>query len=77
MEYGEKLMALRNGRGMTQATLAEVSGVSQSTVSRSERGDSMSINALNAMFAVFGMRLKPMPIEADPNQLSMFSAEAK
>lgn len=34
---GEKLKRLRRGRGMTQADLAEASGVAQSTIAQIER----------------------------------------
>lgn len=53
---GEKVRALRKARGWTQMELAQASGVSQSALSRIERGDSDGSYAstLRALARAFG-----------------------
>jgi transcriptional regulator with XRE-family HTH domain len=63
MDYqriGRALRALRQRRGLTQAELAEASGVSQSLVSLIERGhsDAVVFKTLSRVFAVLETRLE-------------------
>lgn len=57
---GAMLRALRGRRGLSQRRLGELAGLSQSTVSRVERGHlgSLSVDALSRIFGVLDARIR-------------------
>ena len=57
---GTALRTLRRRRGLSQGQLAELAGVSQSTISRVERGhlDSLSVALLGRIFAALDARVR-------------------
>lgn len=59
----------RNARGLTQTQLAEAVGVSDKTIFRAERGDSLSAYTLDQLVRYFG---KPLP-EEPPSFIGHFS----
>jgi HTH-type transcriptional regulator/antitoxin HipB len=57
---GATLRALRRRRGLSQRRLGEMAGLSQSTVSRVERGHlgSVSLDALGRLFGALDARIR-------------------
>ncbi|MFV0494094.1 helix-turn-helix transcriptional regulator [Mycobacterium sp.] len=58
---GRAIRDARRGRGLQQADLAERLGVSRMTVSRMERGDSVSVDTALRALAECGMALAVIP----------------
>ncbi|MGD2153102.1 MAG: helix-turn-helix transcriptional regulator [Gemmatimonadales bacterium] len=51
---GERLVALRKARGLTQAEAAERAGLSRSTLHRAEKGDNPTLLTLVRLLRVYG-----------------------
>lgn len=65
MAEGERLFELRKDRGMTQVELAERLGVSQGSVSETERRDDLFISTLSGYVEALGGRLQVAAVFED------------
>jgi transcriptional regulator with XRE-family HTH domain len=61
MANAERIARLRRARGWTQAHLADRAGVSQATVSRAERGQSLSTDSETQLLGALGVDEQPSP----------------
>jgi transcriptional regulator with XRE-family HTH domain len=56
MKFGEKLRELREGKGLTQKALADVSGQAQQSLARWENGDQVpAIDAVQSLCRALGV----------------------
>jgi HTH-type transcriptional regulator/antitoxin HipB len=60
-EFGDSVRRVRNDQGLTQAELAERLGVTRMTVSRLERGDSVSLETALRALSECGYALAAAP----------------
>lgn len=58
MDEGDRLFAVRKGRGITQAVLAQRLGISQGNVSELERRDDVYLSTLRGYVEALGGRLE-------------------
>lgn len=64
MNIGEFIRRIRKERGITQKELAEIAGVSFSTINRIEKSDrNITIDTTNSVLAVFGHQLTPTKLD--------------
>lgn len=75
-EIGERIATLRLNRNLTQAELAEQSGVSKSTVERLEAGEAVQTTSLIRLFRSLGIltrfeTLIPEPVPSPVAQLKL------
>jgi transcriptional regulator with XRE-family HTH domain len=76
---GEQLRALRGSRRVSQRHLAELSGFSQSAISRLERGGDASLRTWRRLFSSLGFEavLTPLPSSEDATDLLLEEAQER